>query len=237
MKRFFLLFLGFVLSLTTFAQTDIQLHWVFGAKDQQAHLLSTVESFNVDKWGSTYFFIDMNYKVSDNLYGVNTSYWEISRNLRFWKPPIDFHVEYNGGFGMYEATPYNGAYEIKNAWLFGGQYTWASKDFNKIFILELLYKYIVREDYPSFQITGVWKLNFFKKKLTVSGFFDFWHENKDYTHSDGTTNHTNMVFLSQPQFWYNFGQHFSMGSEIDLENNFIIENFRIVATAAVKWTF
>ncbi len=233
MKKIFLLVLGVAFGITTYAQTDVQLHWVFGAKDQPAHLLSTVESLNLDKWGSTYFFIDMNYKTSENLYGVNTAYWEISRNLHFWKAPIDFHVEYNGGFGMFESTPYNGAYEIKNAWLFGAQYTWHSKDFSKVILLELLYRDIVKEHYPSFQVTGVWTLNFFKKKLTVSGFFDFWREKKDFS----SGNHTEYVFLSQPQFWYNFGKHFSMGSEIDLENNFIIENFRIVATAAVKWTF
>ena len=233
MKKLSLLVICLILFFTGHTQTDVQLHYVFGAKEQNAHILTTVESFNPDKWGSTFFFIDMNYKVSDSLYGVNTAYWEIYRALRFWEPPVAIHVEYNGGFGMFEAQPFNGAYEIKNAWLFGGEYTWANQDFSKLFTLQIMYKHIVREHYPSFQITGVWVLHFFDKRFTASGFLDFWREKKDYDNG----HHTDFVLLSQPQFWYNIGKHFSVGTEIDLENNFIIEDFRIVATAAAKWTF
>jgi hypothetical protein len=48
---------------------------------------------------------------------------------------------------------------------------------------------------------------------------------------------TDFVFLSEPQLWYNFGEHFSAGGEVELANNFIVEGFRVSPTLAVKWTF
>mgnify|MGYP000048083580 len=78
---------------------NIQLHYDFGRslydkdlKDRPV-LTSTVEKFHPDKWGSTYFFVDMDY-TSD---GVAAAYWEIARELKFWKNPFSVHVEYNGG--------------------------------------------------------------------------------------------------------------------------------------------
>ena len=76
---------------------NIQLHYDFGRslydkdlKDRPV-LTSTVEKFHPDKWGSTYFFVDMDY-TSD---GVAAAYWEIARELKFWKNPFSVHVEYN----------------------------------------------------------------------------------------------------------------------------------------------
>ena len=40
-------------------------------------LTSTVEKFHPDNWGSTYFFIDMDYTSE----GVASAYWEIAREL------------------------------------------------------------------------------------------------------------------------------------------------------------
>ena len=78
---------------------NVQLHYDFGGAlyDKDLHgrpvLTSTVEMFKADKWGSTYFFVDMDYTSK----GVAAGYWEIARELRFWQPPFSIHVEYNGG--------------------------------------------------------------------------------------------------------------------------------------------
>lgn len=75
---------------------------------------TTVEMFKADKWGSTYFFVDMDYTDK----GVASAYWEISRELKFWKAPISAHVEYNGGLKY-----------VNNAFLGGATYSWNSNDF------------------------------------------------------------------------------------------------------------
>ena len=89
----------------------------------------------------------------------------------------------------------------------------------------------------SFQITGVWNLNYFKNKLTVSGFADFWRED-NVVGPTGNTKNTKYVFLSEPQFWYNATDHLSLGSEIELSSNFAGHaGFMVNPTVACKWKF
>ena len=101
--------------------------------------------------GSTYFFVDMDYTDK----GVSSAYWEISRELKFWKAPVSAHVEYNGGLNY-----------INNAFLGGATYSWNSSDFSKVFGVQVLYKYIQKNEKPhNFQLTGTWTLNFCKENL------------------------------------------------------------------------
>ena len=51
-----------------------------------------------------------------------------------------------------------------------------------------------------------------------------------------------LVILTEPQFWYNFTPHFSVGSEVEISNNFIYntyddKTFFINPTVALKWNF
>ena len=88
--------------------------------------------------------------------------------------------------------------------------------------------------YPSFQLTGVWGLNFLNNKVRFSGFIDFWR-------ADNSRNgHGMMVILTEPQLWYNFTEHLSVGTEIEMSNNFITnfydgKTFFVNPTLAVKW--
>ena len=98
---------------------NIQLHYDLGralykSLDERPWVTTTVEMFKADKWGSTYFFVDMDYTDK----GVSSAYWEISRELKFWKAPVSAHVEYNGGLNY-----------INNAFLGGATYSWNSNDF------------------------------------------------------------------------------------------------------------
>ena len=75
------LFLCMLLSAVPGLQAqNIQLHYDFGRslydKDLQGRplLTSTVEKFHPDTWGSTYFFVDIDYTSE----GVAAAYWEIA---------------------------------------------------------------------------------------------------------------------------------------------------------------
>ena len=91
MKRIFSTFCLCVLlaAVSGLRAQNIQLHYDFGRslydKDLKGRPLftSTVEKFQPDAWGSTFFFIDMDYTSE----GVASAYWEISRELKFWKAP------------------------------------------------------------------------------------------------------------------------------------------------------
>lgn len=127
---------------------NIQLHYDFGRslydKDLQGRPLftSTVEKFHPDTWGSTYFFVDMDYTSE----GVASAYWEIAREIKFWKGPFSAHLEYNGGLSK--------GMSYKNAYLAGATYTFNNASFSKGFTLTAMYKYIQKHQSPNnFQLT------------------------------------------------------------------------------------
>ena len=57
---------------------------------------STVEMFRPDAYGSTFLFVDMDYTPK-----VTGAYWEISRELCFWKDSkyswLSLNLEFDGG--------------------------------------------------------------------------------------------------------------------------------------------
>lgn len=237
MRKFFTLSVFLLIVLCGKAQ-NVQLHYDFGGAlyDKDLHdrpvLTSTVEMFKPDNWGSTYFFIDMDYTSK----GVAAGYWEIVRELRFWKSPFSVHLEYNGGA--------SNRFSYNNAYLGGATYTYNSNDFTKGFTLSAMYKYIQKHVSPNnFQLTGTWYVHFAKDGLcTFSGFFDWWREQTFY--EEGS--HRNFIFLSEPQFWVNLNKlkhvddkfKLSVGSEVELSQNFgARKGFYAVPTLAVKWTF
>jgi len=215
-------------TLTSQAQTNLQLHYDFG-KDRH-YVTTTLEMFKPDKWGNTFWFVDFDYNFGKENH-PSGAYIEIARALKFWNGPISAHVEYNGGLGAGPNGAY--AYPINNAWLFGGNYDIHNADFSKTVTFQAMYKHIVGKQ-ESAQLTAVWGLNFFKNKLTLSGFADYWLE--DNVNTNGSK--TKTTFISEPQFWYNVSPNLSLGSEIELSNNFgLHEGFMVNPTLAAKWNF
>ena len=240
MKKILLSALMLIASLPILAQLNVQLHYDFGDAfygkelSNRPHLTATVENFKADKWGSTYFFVDMDF-------GGNTTksaYAEISREIRLWKAPIAFHVEYNGGLAG--AT---GSYH--DAYLTGAAWNWATKDFSRTFSLQLLYKYLANQpssNKHSWQVTTVWGIHFAKGLCSFSGYADLWHDNSVKG---------NLVLSSEPQFWFNLyaldsvGDDFklSLGAEVELTKSLVWpadglnDRFYAIPTLAAKWTF
>lgn len=222
----------FLIATFSVIAQNLQLHYDMGKS--RSYLTSTVEMFKPDNWGSTFFFIDMDYNAH-GVKGVSLAYMEISRGIKFWKSPFELHVEYNGGLGR---NADNSSYRINDAWLFGGNYTWNTSDFSKIFTLEGMYKNIKGKNDMSFQITGVWTIQMFKNKVTFSGFADFWREDNDYFINAAPGTKTNFVILSEPQLWYNFTKNYSMGGEVEVASNFALhKGLKACPTVAMKWNF
>lgn len=229
MKKFLLLFMTSALFSTVYAQ-NIQTHYDFG-KDR-GYVTTTVEMFKPDKIGNTFFFIDFDYGIPGHDF-MGNAYFEIARVMAIKKSPFGIHGEYNGGFGKIPNV--DGYFSVNNAWLGGVDYSWNAEDFSKGFSIKGLFKQI-QDKQSSFQITGVWFVNFAKGKMSFTGFADFWKEDSDFNF-DGTTDAT-FTFLSEPQLWYNINGHFALGSEVELSNNFAgMEGFNVMPTLGVKWTF
>ena len=235
MKKLLTLF-TFLSAASALTAQNVQLHYDMG--DTRKFLTSTVETFKTDKYGSTFYFIDFDYGKggATGVEGPQLAYFEIARGIKFWDSPFELHVEYNGGFGQYRISDSNGAYTINDAWLFGGNYTWNTKDYSKIFTLQAMYKNIRGKNDMSFQITGVWTVQLFKNKVTLDGFADFWREDNNHFWNAPAGTQTNFVFLTEPQFWYNVTKQFSIGSEIEISTNFAGNHgLMINPTIAGKW--
>lgn len=234
-----LLFMAwFLLACSSVFAQNIQLHHDFGRdlydKDMagRPRWTTTFEMFKPDAWGSTFCFIDMDY-VED---GVASAYWEIARELKFWKNPFSVHLEYNGGT--------SNRFSYNHAYLAGATYTFNNQDFSKGFSLTASYKYIQKHVCPhNYQFTGTWYYHFLKDGLcSFTGFLDLWREKTFY--ADGS--HKNFIFLAEPQIWLNLNKFkkvsdkfkLSVGSEVELSQNFgARDGFYVAPTLAVKWSF
>lgn len=233
MKKILFLAMVAFASLTASADLNIQLHYdmgsaIYGDKlSDRPQWTATVENFTPDKWGSTYFFIDANFANNT----MPSVYGEISRELRFWKAPVAVHLEYNGGtYGF-----------MKNAFLAGAAYNWASSDFSKTFSVQAMYRHDVKAAYANnWQLTGVWGIHFAKGLCTFSGYLDL---------ASNASNRKDcyLTFSSEPQFWFNFAPldwvddkcKISVGAEVEISNYLAVgaNNFYAIPTLAAKWTF
>lgn len=249
MKKLFLLLLAVTSFCTVNAQFNIQVHFDMGryvhpnAESGRGLFTATAEFFRADKLGSTYLFVDTDYRgKGDNNQGAIGAYWEVSRDFTFAKvkdsnSSFTAHMEYNGGL--------NNTQSFQQAVLFGPAWQWHNNNFSKTFTLQVLYKQFFRkgelEAHASFQITPVWSITFAKGLCTFSGFADLWYGYRPFKDGKG------LVFLTEPQFWFNVigkdrqNDKFSIGTEIELSNDFIWgsegKTFYVNPTLAVKYTF
>lgn len=237
MKKLFILPLMLMGAFSAQAQ-NLQVHYDFGKHiynddipDRQ-NVTLTFEQFKADKTGSWFYFIDLDIDKK----GMMGAYTEISREFNIGKQGFAAHVEYDGGLSR-------GAGSFQTAGLAGVAWNGHNADFSKTYSLQVMYKQFFGQNnmdaYSSFQVTGVWGLNFAGGKATFSGFADLWRGKKS---SDGKAC---LVFLTEPQLWYNVNNHFSFGTEIEVSNNFIFQTvtpwandkFYVNPTLAVKYNF
>jgi hypothetical protein len=234
MKRSILtLFVAMLLSAASnIMAQNVQLHYDFGRNAAT----TTVEMFRPDGGGSTFFFVDMDYSPK-----VSGAYWEISRELCFWQQSkvnwLSVHVEYDGGLNTTAGS-------FNNAILGGLTYSGHPKDWSKTWSITASYKAIPgtrgldgSAQPHNFQITGVWNLDFFDHWLSFNGFADFWREARPWQG-------TEYIFIAEPQLWVNLNKikgwdkvNLSLGTEVEISNNFVQKGFDVMPTLAAKWTF
>ena len=234
-KRFFIAaFALLTMATAANAQTNFQTFYDFG----RGHFTTTMEGFHMDNWGNTFFFIDYDYNNKDGktVISPNNTYFEIARCLNFWQnsklAPLSLQLEYNGGFGTWGTigTPDSGAFAVNSAFLAGVDYFIHSGDFKNTLNLKLLYKYFVKlpSNIAPLQFTMVWGCQDLcgLNGLRFSGFADVWNE------------YDNIVFLSEPQLWYQLFDHFNIGGEVELSYNFAgMQGFHVMPCLGTKWVF
>ena len=265
-KLFFVALATLALAQGAKAQTNLQVFYDFG-KDR-GHVTTTLEGFYNDNWGNTFFFIDYDYKgltADGKNITPSSTYFEIARCFNFWQnvPVLNgfsLQLEYNGGLLLgSEQNLLDGSftgYGINHCLLAGVDYFIHSKDFKNTLNLKVLYKKILgATSKVPMQFTAVWGLQdlFGLKGLRFCGFADFWWQDqflfpwadspltgyRDYLNGSATS----VTFISEPQLWYNVGQHFgvdnlNIGGEVELSCNFgTLKGFRVRPCAGIKWVF
>ena len=114
MKKLILSAMLLLMGMAMQAQ-NVQLHYDFGRfiyPDEEAgrqKVTMTLEQFKADKWGSWFYFVDIDFSRKF----TEGAYTEISREFNLSKKlPIAAHVEYNGGlnrFGSFQQAALLGA--------------------------------------------------------------------------------------------------------------------------------
>lgn len=242
-KLFVAAFAVFALAQGVQAQTNLQMFYDLG----RGYATTTLEGFYADNWGDTFFFIDHYYATSaqrENL-GVgsayNASYFEIERNLNFWKntklADLSLHVEYDGStWGAGVACV-------------GVNYFLHSDDFKNIYNVAVMYDQHIGIGSASVPVkfTGVWGMQdiFGVEGLRFSGFIDVWGNDNVFANPNDPLNpyNTKLSILSEPQIWYNVGKligvdNLHLGGEVELSLNFA-GNYGFMCNPCVgcKWIF
>jgi hypothetical protein len=241
MLRKSLFSLAMICSTAALQAQNLQLHFdsrssLYGDEVSSSNYLTgTFEMFKPDQWGSTFMFvdIDLNYDKTN----IGLVYGEIAREFKIGDFPLMPHLEYNGGLGLVKGTGFG--FSIPSSYLAGVGYPFQLGNF--FMSTYVAYKLNAFEDVSNdAQWTVTWNATLGGGKFSLGGFMDLWTEDKSFTGGSGA-NGKNVVFLSEPQFWYNFTPNFALGTEVELSYNFVNKftesKFYTIPTLATKWNF
>ncbi|MFV0505672.1 MAG: DUF5020 family protein [Bacteroidales bacterium] len=234
MKKIILsLLLLFTVAAASTAQ-KLELHYDY--LSPRKYFTSTLTDLVVDKLGNTFYFIDLNYNNNEQGHSMSLAYLEIQREFAFTKKGVDglkFHVEYNDGFLISSsANPKVGAnlgYPLNRVWLLGLGYP--IKIGKNIRLDSYIgYRASSDSDNKDAMISTAWFNTLFKNKLIFTGFVDVWSRNFEIEDK------RKIVFLSEPQLWYQITPKFAAGCEVELSYNFTGENgFRAYPTVGLRY--
>jgi hypothetical protein len=217
---------------------NLQLQYDFG--ENRKFVTATLEMFKPDTLGSTFFFADFDFNFPGKYRSMSAAYWEISREFYIpglrKNPTFDelaLHLEYNDGFGAYEA----------------GRDTMLAFTYNSVFLMGLghpvkIGQFVLSTQYllrlprgmnsPDFQFTVVWFQPLFKDKLLLTGFADLWSQDKI-----ANTEKKELVFQTEPQLWYLITPKIGIGGEIEISKNFPVgpNKWEFLPTLGFRWEF
>lgn len=223
-----------VLSFSDIFSQNLQFHYDFG-KDRK-YFTSTFEMFKPDEYGSTFMFIDFDYNFTGNN-SISLAYFEIARYITVYDK-LALTAQYNDGVLAVPVEQVgNVAVTLNQTWLAGVSYP-----VNLGFVTlntDLLFRKTYGSDAPDGQLTVSWFVPFVNGKLNFTGFLDLWTQDELLRVSANPTDNKELVFLTEPQLWYNLTNHVSVGTEIEISNNFLPfqDEIKVMPTLAVKWNF
>ncbi|MBN1790584.1 MAG: DUF5020 family protein [Bacteroidales bacterium] len=217
---------------------NFQLHYDFG--EDRRFWTATFEMFRPDTLGSTFWFVDLDFDFPGKPRSMSAAYLEFSRDFYIpglrKNPAFDqltLHIEYNDGFMAYRDTGnYMGAASFNNIFLTGFSHPL------KIGRLVLTTQWLCRisrgMDVPDFQFTAVWFQPVFKGRGLLTGFVDVWSQDRL-----DDPEKKELVFQTEPQFWYLLTPKIALGGEVEINRNFPFgpAEWKILPTLGFRWEF
>lgn len=241
MLRNIVLSVAILLATATIQAQNLQLHFdprnsLYGDKVGAPvnYLTATFEMFKPDKWGSTFMFVDFDFNGDKRNPGL--AYAEIARAFKVGDFPLMPHIEYNGGLGF---SRDGFGFSIPSSYLGGVAYPFQLGNF--FMSTYVAYKLNAFQELShDAQWTVTWNSTLANGKISLAGFLDLWTEDKSFT-EDAEAKGKKVVFLSEPQCWYNITSQFAIGTEVELSYNFVNKfsesKFYAIPTIGTKWNF
>jgi hypothetical protein len=193
-----------IIPLVAFAEEknlffDAQLHWDF----HREIYTSTVEVFNIDRTGTSFFFADFDYKST----GQAGSYFEVSHNFaftRFKNATGNFSLQYNDGVLSSDSASKG----IPRTLLYGLSFSdlrFGSANFEV--------QALVRHEFGEqlgWQVTGVWNWPIKHTPFEILGYVDY--------NTNRTGEHLKSM-QAEPQLLWRW-RSLAIGSELEISRNF-----------------
>jgi hypothetical protein len=228
-----------LMSFTKIYSQNLQIHYDLG--EDRKYITSTLEMFKPDAYGATFFFVDFDYNMPGNK-SMSLAYFEIARYVTVYDK-LALTVQYNDGFVVGNIPDFDGnvAFTLNQTWLGGVSYP-----VNLGFVTlntDLLFRKTYGSEGADGQLTVVWYVPFLNNKLSFTGFLDVWSQDKAVRVQplgvEFEIRDKEVVFLAEPQIWYNVWNHLSVGTEIEISNNFLPfqKEIKVNPTIALKWIF
>jgi len=238
MKTLSLLFLVFF-SLSIRAQ-QLQLHYDFRhaidpSQNRRNYATLVFEYFKSnDSTGS--FLLKMQTDFTGENSNIGQLFLQVSKNLRYWRPPLYISLTYSGGLGV---APPSYGYYLTNSFGVGVAYPFQWK--GAWISTSLVYRYnaFPRPSHDP-QVTFYFGKGFFQYKLMVAGSLVGWSENRDQgTDYTAGREGKKIAFFGDPQIWLKLGKSISVGSRINLYYHTLTNDNRlqVYPTLALKNQF
>lgn len=217
---------------------NLQMHYDFG--EDRHYCTATLEMFKPDTLGSTFWFVDFDFNMPGSPRSMSAAYWEISRE--FYIPglrkldafdELTFHLEYNDGFTAYKvAEDTLGAASYNSVFLTGFAHPVHIGSF--VLTTQWLCRIARGTRSADFQFTIVWFQPIWKGKILLTGFADFWSQDKILK-----PDQKEFVFQTEPQLWYLITPKIAVGGELEISKNFPAgpADWAFSPTLGFRWEF
>ncbi len=210
MKVFILCGIGLLSAQDRSVFLNVQLHHDF----RRGHITATQEFLAFDRPGYTFFFADFNFDHYRKSGGLSDFYFEIMRyfRLKTWHhQEVNLTVQYN-----------DGTEPVKQVWLGGlnvGNLTLGRMQLSTEFLVKKEYRFGL-----TWQYTLVWSAAYYKDRLVVNGYLDFW--TNDNTHPDWPSfdpefSATRYSFQAEPQVGWMVTSRWKVGTELEISRGFL----------------